>query len=194
MNCFLAARTVENWLRFRFRRIICRKNLIVNGLTLISRNCNIEIDRDARLTFNHKDRVETGTLIAARKGASIEFGNNVFINRNCVIVAHQEVSIGAGTQIGPNVCIYDHDHDIMNRGKTVSSPVNIGENVWIGAGSLIFKGVTIGSGSIIGGGSVITKDVPENSILVQKRQTLITQISKENKSDVIKKEGIDFVI
>jgi galactoside O-acetyltransferase len=43
-------------------------------------------------------------------------------------------------------------------------PVRIGNNVWIGANSVVLPGVTIGSGSIIGTGSVVTKDVPENVI------------------------------
>ncbi|HJD76131.1 MAG TPA: sugar O-acetyltransferase, partial [Bacteroides reticulotermitis] len=41
----------------------------------------------------------------------------------------------------------------------------IGENVWIGSGSVIVPGVTIGENSVVGAGSVVTKDVPANTIV-----------------------------
>jgi len=45
-------------------------------------------------------------------------------------------------------------------------PVNIGSDVWIGAGCKILGGVTIGNGCIIGAGSVVIKDLPPYSISV----------------------------
>ena len=43
-------------------------------------------------------------------------------------------------------------------------PVVIGNDVFIGAKSIILKGVTIGENSVIGAGSVVTKSVPANQI------------------------------
>lgn len=194
MNCLLALRIIENKIRFGIRQLVCGGKIEVKGMTLISKRCKVEVGRGASLIFKQKDRAEEGCLIAARKGALVEFGENVFINRNCMIVAHKMIHIGSGTQIGPYVCIYDHDHDILTRGATISLPVNIGENVWIGAGSLIFKGVTIGNNAIISGGAVVTKNVPENCILIQKRQTVITPINKEIKENAVKEESVDSFI
>ena len=42
--------------------------------------------------------------------------------------------------------------------------VHIGENVWVGAGTVIVPGVTIGKNSVIGAGSVVVKDIPENVV------------------------------
>jgi len=47
------------------------------------------------------------------------------------------------------------------RGKTV-----IGDDVWIGAGSIILPGVTIGEGAVVGAGAVVTKDVPPYTVVV----------------------------
>ena len=44
--------------------------------------------------------------------------------------------------------------------------VHIGENVWVGAGTVIVPGVTIGKNSVIGAGSVVVKDIPENVVAV----------------------------
>ncbi|MDD6564092.1 MAG: DapH/DapD/GlmU-related protein, partial [Clostridiales bacterium] len=48
--------------------------------------------------------------------------------------------------------------------STFTAPVNIGDDVWIGGGSIILPGVTIGNNVIIGAGSVVTKDVPDNTL------------------------------
>ena len=41
-----------------------------------------------------------------------------------------------------------------------------GDNVWIGGSSSVMPGVTIGNNVVIGAGSVVTKDIPDNSIAV----------------------------
>jgi acetyltransferase-like isoleucine patch superfamily enzyme len=43
-------------------------------------------------------------------------------------------------------------------------PISVGNNVWIGAQSIILSGVTIGDNSIIGAGSVVTRDIPANVV------------------------------
>ena len=45
-----------------------------------------------------------------------------------------------------------------------SHPIIIGDNVWIGTGTIILPGVTIGDGAIVAAGSVVNKSVPENCI------------------------------
>lgn len=41
----------------------------------------------------------------------------------------------------------------------------IGNDVWIGARSIVMDGVTIGNGAIVAAGSVVTKDVPPFSVV-----------------------------
>lgn len=48
--------------------------------------------------------------------------------------------------------------------KTQTSPVIVGDNVWIGGGAILVPGVTIGDNVVIGAGSVVTKDIPSNKI------------------------------
>ncbi len=40
----------------------------------------------------------------------------------------------------------------------------MGNNVWIGGGAIILPGVTIGDNVVIGAGSIVTKDIPDNVI------------------------------
>lgn len=48
--------------------------------------------------------------------------------------------------------------------KTRTAPVVIGKNCWIGGGAILMPGVTIGDNVVIGAGSVVTKDIPSNTI------------------------------
>jgi maltose O-acetyltransferase len=97
-------------------------------------------------------------------GYNIRLGADVFLNFNCVILDVVEVTIGAGTQIGPAVQLYtaDHPRDRGERrtGAEFGRPILIGRNVWIGGGAIILPGVTLGDDAVIGAGSVVTRDVP----------------------------------
>lgn len=104
--------------------------------------------------------------------ARIVIGSDVGLNGTSVTARSRTITIGAGTMIGPNVTIVDSDfHETWPPEARLTSPglendrdVTIGENVWIGIGSIILKGVTVGDNSVVGAGSVVAKDVPENSL------------------------------
>lgn len=77
------------------------------------------------------------------------------------------ITIGDNVTLAPRVHILAHDSStFMFLGKTRAANVVIGNNVFIGAGSIVLPGVHIGSRVIIGAGSVVTKDIPENSVAV----------------------------
>jgi len=48
--------------------------------------------------------------------------------------------------------------------KTITGPVKIGSGCWIGGGAILLPGVTIGDNVVIGAGSVVTKDIPSNTV------------------------------
>ena len=94
-------------------------------------------------------------------GGDLRVGDHVFFNHGVSITCLKEISIGCGCKIGNNVVIVDHDHDYRGSLEDmVSSPVFIGNRVWIGANAVITRGVSIGQGSVIGAGSVVTGDIP----------------------------------
>lgn len=148
-------------------------------LTLVECGAIIHTSNKGTIYIGKKTCIRNNTELSAN-GGLLRISDNCFINRNCTIVSHELIEIHDGTTIGPNVCIYDHDHD--GKGKFITKPVIIGKNVWIGAGCILLKGVTIGDGSIIGAGCIVTKDVPENIVLIQKREN-----SFINRSDMTRR-------
>jgi len=103
-------------------------------------------------------------------GSQIHLGASVFVNSNVTILDAVEVWIGDATLIGPGVQILTAAHPLeaetRRSGLEWGEPVTIGENVWLGAGSIVLPGVTIGDNSIVGAGSVVTRDVPAGVIAV----------------------------
>ncbi len=88
-----------------------------------------------------------------------------------MIDASDRIEIGQNTMIGPFCYITDHDHGMsndipVNQQPLKGAPVQIGRDVWLGAGVIVLKGVVIGDGAIVGAGSVITKDVPAGAKVV----------------------------
>ena len=106
------------------------------------------------------------------EGGRIEIGD--FTGASAVVISSRSsVKIGKHCNIGGNVRIFDHDFHALDadvrRGPRgcddcATKPIIIGDDVFIGAQSIILKGVTIGDRAVIGAGSVVTKDVPADSI------------------------------
>jgi maltose O-acetyltransferase len=101
-------------------------------------------------------------------GYNIEVGENFYANYGCTILDANKVKIGDNVLFGPNVQIYTATHPIdpIERltGKGYSKPITIGNNVWIGGGTIICPGIKIGDNVTVGAGSVVTKNIPENVI------------------------------
>ncbi|TYO99021.1 maltose O-acetyltransferase [Geothermobacter ehrlichii] len=100
----------------------------------------------------------------------VHFGDNVSVNRGVEFYSDglnkKRIIIGSNVRIAPNVKFHAAGHDYSDDNFVhTGDEIIVGDNVWIGAASIILPGVTIGNGAVIGAGSVVTKDVPENAIV-----------------------------
>jgi maltose O-acetyltransferase len=96
-------------------------------------------------------------------GSNIQLGERVFFNFNCIVLDVCPVRIGEFTSFGPGVQLLTPLHPFdaaLRRHQEFGKPIEIGSDVWVGAGALILPGVRIGSRTVIGAGSVVTRDVP----------------------------------
>ena len=97
------------------------------------------------------------------------------------IVSHKSIVIEDGVTIGPNVCIYDHDHNYKSHGSDehyISKDILIGKRSWIGANCVITKGVKIGTNCVIAAGTIVTRDIPDNMIIRSKVEYVIKRIEE----------------
>jgi maltose O-acetyltransferase len=103
-------------------------------------------------------------------GYNTQLGTNVYANHNLVVLDCAPVTIGNNVFIAPNVVISTAAHPIdaleRNSALEFAKPIRIGNNVWIGATVTILPGVEIGDNVTIGAGSVVTRSIPANSVAV----------------------------
>ena len=109
-------------------------------------------------------------------GYNIHLNDNSFVNMHCTLLDTAPIVIGECTMVGPDVKIYTAMHPLSGAErfwhqpdgtaviKTQAAPVHIGSYTWIGGGSIILPGVTIGDNVVIGAGSVVTHSIPDNAV------------------------------
>ncbi len=144
----------------------------------------VKLARGARITLgsnvvidSRRDSNPAGishpTILAALEPHSfIVIGDGTGIS-GASITARRGITIGRRVLIGAGACIWDTDFHPLNPEQrrvhathdAACAPVRIGDEVFIGARSLILKGVTIGSQAIIGAGAVVTRDVQVGTIV-----------------------------
>ena len=116
--------------------------------------------------------------VSCNLGYNIKIGKGVFINVGAVFLDPDSIEIGDYTMFGPDVHVYTANHPVITEDRIVKNenndltftnftrPVKIGSKCWIGARSTILPGVTIGDNVVIGAGSLVNKDIPDNSFAV----------------------------
>ena len=121
----------------------------------------------------------------ANWGIHTHLGRNVYANFNLTLVDDTYIYIGDYVMIGPNVTIATAGHpiepDLRRKEAQFNIPVNIGNNVWIGANSVILPGITIGDNSVIGAGSIVTKDIPSNVVAAGNPCRVMREINNHDK-------------
>ena len=122
--------------------------ITIGNDVIISRNCVVQ-GKTGPVSIGDKTDIGCNAILSS--GGGIHIGHHVLIAGNCYI--------GGGRYVSDRL-----DIPMMEQGVYTNGPVVIGDDVWLGAGSVVLDGVKIGNGAIIGAGAVVTKDVPEYAI------------------------------
>jgi len=188
------SRNQELTIRMRINKIILRylygskisfgKNLrILGGMLIfkIPKNGFIEFGENVVLNSDFKKSntsLTTKAKFVTGVNGKIIIGNNCDFNGTC-FVAYEKIVVGDYCQFASSTLISDTDFhpvdpetrllqmkgSIINFESVNKKRITIGNNVWVGWGSIILKGVSIGDNSVIAAGSIVVTDVPPNCIV-----------------------------
>lgn len=107
-------------------------------------------------------------------GCHTFIGENFFANFNLTVMDDARIYIGDHVCFGPNVSLMATNHPLIaqermgldEQGHTTmaefAEEIHIGSNVWLACNVVVLGGVHIGNNVVIGAGSVVTKDIPDN--------------------------------
>lgn len=128
-------------------------------------------------------------------GKHVHFGKNVYANFNLTLVDDTHIYVGDYTMIGPNVTIATAGHpicpELRERGMQYNLPVHIGKNCWLGAGVVVLPGVTIGDNVVVGAGSIVTKDLPSNVVAVGNPCRILREVGEKDRAYYYRDRAID---
>ena len=116
-------------------------------------------------------------LRTLRPGAELLIGDDAGISGGAICAANS-VKIGARCLLGADCMIFDTDFHVIEQvgadsqprrysnpdWESISAPVVIGDDVFLGTRTIVCKGVTIGHGTVVAAGSVVTKDLPPRCV------------------------------
>lgn len=172
-----------------------KARMLTQKLNTMDRADFQQISKVAAELFGKSDGIFINPPFYCDYGFHIEVGKNFFANYNCMILDVAKVKIGDNCQMAPNVAIYTAGHplhpDSRNSAYEYGIEVTIGDNCWIGGNAVICPGVHIGDNVVIGAGSVVTKDIPDWSIAAGNPCRVIRKITEEDRKFYYKDKIFD---
>lgn len=127
-------------------------------------------------------------------GKHIHFGKNIYCNFGVTMVDDTHIYVGDNTMFAPHVTIATAAHPILpelrEKACQYNMPVKIGKNCWLGANVIVLPSITIGDNVVVGAGSVVTKDLPDNVVAVGNPCKVLRSIGEKDKEYYFKDKKI----
>lgn len=136
-------------------------------------------------------RIGEGSLLAGVPRISgdralyrnLSIGRDCWVNIECVLEVHAPLVIEDGVQLGQQVMILTHTHEVGPSRRRSSAlraqPVTIRRGAWLGARCVILPGVTVGEGAVVAAGAVVVKDVPPNVMVAGVPAKVVKQLDAD---------------
>jgi acetyltransferase-like isoleucine patch superfamily enzyme len=108
-------------------------------------------------------------------GLHLDLADRVFINQGCTFLDYAGIRLGAGVLVAPQVTFVTVGHPVDTADRNVwltGGPIDVADNVWIGAGATILPGVSIGRDAVVAAGAVVADDVPAASLVAGPKGTV----------------------
>jgi acetyltransferase-like isoleucine patch superfamily enzyme len=151
----------------------------IGANTFIDDNVVLDAKGEANegIAIGENAYIGRNTILSCKEG-SIRLDDFCNISANCSLLSETEIRIGkycflAGScylVAGGNHSFADTSKPIMFQPSITKGGIRIGEDCWLGAGTVVLDGVSIGKGSVVGAGSVVTGSIPDFSFARGARQ------------------------
>lgn len=133
---------------------------------------NVVLSKPDQIRISCGVTIRNSVVIVPGGQGYCEIGEGTHISHHSVLAASGGIAIGRNCAISSGVIIYSitngraSDERPLNDSPVIVAPVNIGNDVHIGANVTILPGVTVGNRAVLGAGSVVTKNVLANTTVV----------------------------
>lgn len=140
------------------KKLDCKVNSVKS--VYVGKGVRIKINPGCKLVLGDRIYLSDYCKIECLSG-NVAIGNGTFFNDSCKIICFEKINIGNECLFGPNVSIYDHDHRfdindmLINKQGYTKKCVEIKNNIWVGANSVITKGCIINNRVVIGANSLV---------------------------------------
>jgi len=124
---------------------------------------NIHAEKDVRIH----------ATASIRNAQNVYVGENSHINHLCCVWAgeNSQIVLGDNLLMGPGVCLFSSNHSML-KGQPMTfqsrneASIVIGDDVWLGAHSIITAGTHIANGVVVAAGAVVTRSVTQEDVIV----------------------------
>ena len=169
----------------RAKKIKIGRFVKIGSMTMIDTE-KVDIDDDARIN----EQVIIGGL--KNPDSFIKIGKRAIIMEMSFINPTKPIIIGDDTGIGGHCLLFTHGSWLSQlEGYPVTfSPITLGKNVWLPWRVFILPGVTVGDNVVIGANSLVGKSIPSNTLIAGSPAKVLKEnypqpLSDERRKDVL---------
>ena len=113
-------------------------------------------------------------------GFNIQIGDHFYGNYDMTCLDTCPITIGSHCYFGPNIGLYTPVHPLdpkqRNADVELGKPITIGNSAWLGGRVTILPGVTLGDNVVVGAGSVVTKSFGDNVVIAGNPARVIKEV------------------
>ena len=157
------------------KHIRCGKNVKFEDYAEIHGLTSIGLKFGNDVTISRGVMIRPSSYYGKDLGYGLEMGDNSSIGPYGYVGCSGKIVIGKNVMFGPKCSLFAENHVFEDTNSTIKSQgvsqkgIVVEDDCWIGSNVTILDGVRIGKGSVIGAGTLISKDIPDNSIIMDRR-------------------------
>lgn len=155
--------------------IKCGKNVKFEDYSEIHGLCSDGLIFGDYVTIGRGVMIRPSSYYGGDLGSGLIIGENSSIGPYGYIGCSGKIKIGKNVMFGPRCSLFAENHVFLDSNSSIKSQgiiqkgITIGDDCWIGSNVVILDGVTIGKGCVIGAGTLVSKNIPEATVVIDKR-------------------------